>query len=148
MVQTRKKSFKATRFNKKIHEYIFKKGDICCEKDYSREIIINEIIELYKEINTLLNEKGTTYLDHADNDIVKFIGYLSTLKENKNTTGSSLWITISNRIRKDKKLNEENFIALLNEVPLYYLLAFLGQSYHRRNQWKAIFSSQSKSNSK
>ena len=136
MVQTRKKSFKVTRFNKKIREYISKKGDICCEKDYNREIIINEIIELYKEINTLLNEKGTTYLDYADNDIVKFIGYLSTLKENKNSIGVSLWKTMSNRIR-----NEENFIALLNEVPLYYLLSFLGQAFHRRNQWKEMFSS-------
>jgi hypothetical protein len=142
MVQTKKnkKTFNPTRFNKKIHEYIFKKGDICCENDYNREVVINEIIELYKEINTILNEKGTTYLDHADNDIMKFIGYLSTLKENKNSTGVSLFKSISNRIRKDKKLNEGKLIELLNEVPLYYLLAFLGQVYHRRNQWKAIFS--------
>jgi hypothetical protein len=134
MVKTRK-----TKFIKNVHEYIFKKGDICCEEDYNRDIIISEIIELYKEIVTILNEEGVTYLEHVDNDIIKFIGYLSTLKENKNSTGVKLWKTMTNKIRKDKKLNEEKMIEVLKEVPLYFLLSFLGQVYHRRNQWRQMF---------
>jgi len=61
------------------------------------------------------------------------------LKTNQNTEGISLYKTIEKRIRDGKKLDEQRFIELLKEVPLYYLLAFLGQVYYRRNQWKQIF---------
>ncbi len=134
---TRKK--KTTKLNKRIHNYVHKQGDICCEEDYDREEIIKQIIELYKEITSILNEKGVVYLDHVDNDIVKFINYLSTLKEEKNKEGIYLYKTLAKRIRLDKKFNEERMIELLKEVPLYFLLSFLGQVYYRRNQWKAIF---------
>jgi hypothetical protein len=139
-MKTRKKIIK-TKLNKRIHEYIYKQGDICCEEDYDRNVIIKEIIELYKEITTILNEKGVIYLEHVDNDITKFINYLSSLESNNNKEGIYLFNSLGKRLKKDKKFNEEEMIKLLHEVPLYYLLAFLGQVYHRRNQWKSIFKS-------
>jgi hypothetical protein len=139
MEKTRKK--KPTKLNQRIHNYVYKLGDICCEEDYNRDEIIKEIIDLYKKLTTMMNENGVNYLEHVDNDIVKFINSLSSLKTNKNTEGTNLFKTLEKRIRVGKKLDEKRLILLLNEVPLYYLLSLLGHAYFRWNKWKAIFNS-------
>ncbi len=118
----------------KIHQYITKKGDICCEENINREYTINEIFNLYSMIATHFNEKEL-YLDYVSNDIVLFIGYLYNLKENKNTDGIKLWESID-KLTQTKKggINKDNVIKILNNVPLYYLLSFLGYAYYRKIQ--------------
>jgi len=112
----------------RIHKYIFKKKDICCEKDIDREIVINKIFEKYKKIAENFYE-GELYLDYINNDLLTFIGYFIELK--KNSEGSKLWIDLDKRMYKDnnpstKILDEQNIKSLLHELPLYYVLSFLG----------------------
>ena len=114
----------------KINEYILKKQDICCEDDIDRKIIIQQIIEKYKKVAEHFLEPDD-YLDYINNDLVKFIGYKVNLKKNKDIQGLKLWNEIDKKMYKDKMLNEEKIEHLLNNVPLYYLLAFLGYASYK-----------------
>jgi hypothetical protein len=119
----------------RIHKYICKKKDIFCEKDIDREIVINKIFEKYKQIAENFHEKEL-YLDYINNDILTFIGYFIELK--KNTEGSKLWIDLDKRMYKDnnpttKILDENNIKLLLYELPLYYVLSFLGYACYKTN---------------
>ena len=124
---------------KRIHNYVNVQGDICCEDDYHRDEIIQEIIRLYKEITVMFNEKGVDYLEHVDNDILKFVGYLSDMKEKKNNDGVKLYKYIDKQLKTKGKLDEKKLIIFLNNVPLYYLLSFMGKVYISHNQWKTVF---------
>ena len=114
----------------KINNYIFKKQDICCEDDIDRKNVIQKIIEKYKKIAEHFLEPDE-YLDYINNDLVKFIGYKVDLKKNNDIEGIKLWNEIDKRMYKDKSLNEEKIEHLLNNVPLYYLLAFLGYASYK-----------------
>jgi hypothetical protein len=123
-VQTKKKSPRKVQTKKKISNFLCrsKNKDICCEKDYDRDNITDYIIEIYKSLYD--NE----YLEFIDNDIVKFIGYRIHLENEKNNKGLELWDSFSIQ-------NEEDLKKTVKELPLYYLLAFLGHAHYTKSKW-------------
>ena len=121
----------------KITQYIYKKKNICCEDDIDRKIVIQDIFKFYREIAEFMYQKNE-YLSYIDNDIVKFIGYKIYLEKEKNKDGVKLWNEIDAETRVNKKLNKAKIIELLNKVPLYYLLSFLGYAYYRYKRLKDI----------
>ena len=114
----------------RINNFILKNEDICCEKEMDRKIIIEQIFALYEKIAEFYNEKDN-YLDYIDNDIATLIGYEVDLKNNKDIKGLKLWKEISKITSKGNKLK---IIKLLNDVPLYFLLSFLGLAYYKYKQ--------------
>ena len=120
---------------KVITNYVLKKGDICCEKDMDRNLAIEDIFALYEEIADFMFEKEN-YLDYIQNDLVIFIGYRMMLEKANNKEGVDIWDAIFRRTMKNKVVNKARIVELLQDVPLFYLLAFLGyaQYKNRRNQ--------------
>jgi len=113
----------------KINKYIFK-NDICCEDDIDRKKAIQDIFTLYSEIASFMYEKDE-YLSYISNDLLVLIGYKINLETKNDNEGISLWNKIKSKITLNKDPNKEKIIELLNEVPLYYLLSFLGYAYYR-----------------
>jgi len=113
----------------KINKYIFK-NDICCEDDIDRKIAIQEIFTLYSEIASFMYEKDE-YLSYISNDLLVLIGYKINLETKNDNEGISLWNKIKSKITLNKNPNKEQIIEFLNEVPLYYLLSFLGYAYYK-----------------
>jgi hypothetical protein len=127
------------RFNKrnktlknKIHKYIFKKKDICCKNDIDRTLLFQQIVEKYKQICKNMDEPDE-YLNYINNDLVKFIGYKVDLKKNKDIEGVKLWNEIDKRMYENKLINEQKIKMLLHDVPLYFLLSFLGYASYKEN---------------
>jgi len=114
----------------KIHTYISKKQDICCENDIDRKTVIQQIIAKYKIICKNMNEPNE-YLNYINNDLVKFIGYLVDLKKNKDKEGIKLWNQIDKKMYEIKVVNEKKIELLLYDVPLYFLLSFLGYASYK-----------------
>ena len=127
------KSKKIQKFKKKISSYILKKGDICCEDDFDRKKLIDQIFNVYKEISP------TDYLDTINNDIIIFIGYFIDLKKSNNINGINLWTEIDEQmpLTKNKKKDTKNIRELLVSLPLFYLLSFLGMGNYKNNDLKA-----------
>ncbi len=121
-----------SKISNKITKYISKKKNICCEVDINRDIIIKEIFDLYIKIASFYNEKKY-YLSYINNDIVKFVGYQITLKEDKNINGLKLYDELHKKTLKNKKLSITKIKTLLNEVPLYFLLSLLGYAHMKYN---------------
>jgi hypothetical protein len=121
----------------KINKYILK-NDICCEDDVDRKIIIQDIFALYSEIASFMYEKDE-YLSHIGNDLLKLIGYKIDLETKNDNEGVRLWNKINSKITLNKTSNKEKMIEVLNEVPLYYLLSFLGYAYYKYKINKDIF---------
>jgi len=111
-----------------VSNYILKKGDICCEEDYNRDEIINQIFKVY---NDMFKDD---YLEYIDNDIMLFIGYYIDLQNNNDTEGMGIWKYIYSQIPKtDNKTQDENNIkTLLKSLPLFYLLSFLGSAHYKQ----------------
>ena len=132
---TNKNTVRGRKTKKLLTNYIFKKGDICCEEDIDRNLAIEDIFALYTEIADFMFEKEN-YLDYVNNDLLIFIGYRVFLEKANNKHGMRIWDGMSRKMEKDGKMDKTRMIELLNEVPLYYLLAFLGyaQYKNRRNQ--------------
>jgi len=116
----------------KIHKYISKKQDICCEADIDRKIVIEEIIKKYKIICKNMNEPDE-YLNYINNDLVKFIGYNIDLKKNKDTEGLRLWNELDKKMYKNKNVNQISIEKLLLDVPLYFLLSLLGYASYKES---------------
>jgi|UniRef100_A0A6C0HTK2 hypothetical protein len=114
----------------KIHKYISKKQDICCEEDIDRNFVIKQIIEKYKNICKILDEPDE-YLNYIDNDLVKFIGYKVDLKKNKDNEGIKLCDEMHKRMYENNMVNEEKVEKILHDVPLYFLLSFLGYASYK-----------------
>lgn len=133
-----KKASKSKSLKNKIHHYINKKQDICCENDFKRDKVIEEIMELYMKIADLSDEKDE-YLSYIDNDLVKFIGYYADLKNANDHEGIYLWKRISDYVNTNKKPDKTKIIRLLHEVPLYYLLSFLGMAYYNCKETENMF---------
>jgi hypothetical protein len=114
----------------KINRYICKKKDICCEDDIDRKLAIQDIFALYHEIAEFMYEKDE-YLSYINNDLTKFIGYKIHLEKKNDNEGVRLWKEIDGKMFVNKKLGETKIIELLNEVPIYYLLSFLGYAYYK-----------------
>ena len=53
------------------------------------------------------------------------------LQKNNNIEGVKLWKKMDKEMLQNKKPNEKKIKKLLNELPLYYLLSFLGWSYYK-----------------
>ena len=66
-----------------------------------------------------------------NNDLVKMIGYKNDLLKNKDKEGVQLWNSLDKRMYANKKLQESKIADLLQEVPLYFLLSFLGYASYR-----------------
>lgn len=138
MTNTKKIKVKTrTSLKQKINKYILKNKDICCEKDIKRDIVIEQIFENYKQIFTNPNEKEYEYLNWLNNDLIGFIGIKQNLERDKDTEGVKLWKEIDKKTSKNKRGDKEKIMLLLNEIPLYYLLAFSGQSFYKYKEWQA-----------
>jgi len=115
---------------KRINHFLLKNEDICCETDVDRKIIIEQLFELYEKIAEFYNEKDL-YLDYVNNDIVSLVGIKIDLVKQKDKTRSKLWDEIDKKCFKNKKVDKLSITKLLNEVPLYFLLSFLGMGYYK-----------------
>lgn len=122
---------------KAMTNYILKKGDICCEKDIDRKLVIEDILKLYTEIADFMFEKEQ-YLDYVQNDLLVFIGYRMMLEEGKNTEGVGLWDSLKKRTEKGIIPNKEKIMELLHQVPLFYLMSFLGYAQYKNSRNQAI----------
>ena len=85
----------------KIHNYISKNQDICCERDVDRKVVIQQIVEKYKKVCQSMNEPGE-YLNYINNDLVKFIGYKGDLKKNRDVEGAKLWNQMDKLMQENK----------------------------------------------
>lgn len=125
-----------------INRHIFKKKDICCEGNIDRNQAIDQIINLYKG-----ESKTDKYLDRINNDLVLFIGYGIDLHKNKNINGVNLHsklnklMYVTDVIGRNGTLSLDNIKLILHNVPLYYLLSFLGYAYYKKNQIFPSFNS-------
>jgi len=117
--------------------YILKKGDVCCEKDIDRKKVIEDIFSLYQEIAEFMFEKDE-YLAYVQNDLLVFIGYRMELEEGNNKEGVRFWDGLLRLTMNDKKLDKNKITRLLKNVPLYYLLAFLGYATYKNRRNQAI----------
>lgn len=118
---------------RKIQQYISRKQDICCERDFDRSRIIQQIINKYKKIHKNGKPYGEPYINYLNNDLLIFIGYKFELVKNKDMEGVQLWDEINQRMYANQMLSEEMVVRLLHEVPLYYLLAFLGYASYKES---------------
>jgi len=114
----------------KIHQYISRKQDICCENDIDRKVVVQQIVQKYKSICKNMNEPDE-YLNYINNDLVKMIGYKVDLKRNKDIEGVKLWNEIDKKMYEHKVVNEKKIELLLQSVPLYFLLSFLGYASYK-----------------
>jgi len=103
--------------------------DICCEKDFNRDIIIQMIMDNYKKYASNYDyENNNEYLNFISNDLVIFIGYKGELVNDKN--GAALWDELDKELG-GRKTNWDDIKKVLREVPLSFLLAFLGASAYK-----------------
>jgi hypothetical protein len=114
---------------KEISNYILKKGDICCEDDFDRDKVIEQIFSVYQEMFS------NTYLDTLNNDMMLFIGYFIDLKKTNDKKGMKLWNYLEGQMpsTKNKTKDEKNIKKLLKSLPLFYLLSFLGMSHYKKH---------------
>jgi len=122
---------------KLINKYILKKRDICCEDDIDRKLVIDDIFALYIEIADFMYEKDE-YLSYINNDLVIFIGYKNDLEKKRDSKGIKLWDFINSKMYINNKIDQTKIIELLNELPLYYLLSFLGNAYYKYKRNKDV----------
>lgn len=133
---------------KNINDYIFTKGNICCEQDFDRTTIINLILKKYKNIFNYELDPNE-YLNWINNDLLIFIGYKIYLEKNKNIKGLKLCNEIDKKmLDKNKKVTLKKIKLLLKNLPLYYLLSFLGYASYKENEKEMIFSTNLKSSAK
>lgn len=111
-----------------MHRYFSRRQDICCEENINRQVVIQHLFELYVGISGNENKA----MDEMHEDFLKFVGYKANDK--KNYQGMRLHKQMNNETRKKGELDREAFIEALKEVPLYYLLSFLGYAYYRNKQ--------------
>ncbi len=114
----------------KIHKYILKKKDICCEKYLDKNMIIELIIKKYKIICEKMNEPNE-YMNWINNDILLFIGSNNITEMKKDKEGIKL-IDIMNKMMMQ---DNGGVVQLLKDVPLYYLLSFLGYASYKEELW-------------
>jgi hypothetical protein len=131
----RNKNGKKT-LKKVITNYLLKKGDVCCEKDMDRKLIIQDILATYQEIADFMFEKEL-YLGYVQNDLLVFIGYRVDL-EKGNQEGVRIWDGLARMTETNKNPDKQKLVKILHNVPLYYLLAFLGYATYKNRRNQAI----------
>ena len=117
----------------KIQHY-FSTHELSCEDDVDRTLAIQQSFELYKKISQDM-EEPEEYLSHMNNDLVKLIGYKIDLVEKKDLEGISLWNEVDQRMYEKENLSEEKIVELLKEVPISFLISFLGYAAYKERQW-------------
>lgn len=118
--------FKPKTLKKNMNRYFLNyRKDICCEENINRAVVIQHLFELYTDISG--NEN--TALDEMHEDFLKFIGYKKDDK--KNYKGEALYKQMNNETRSKGKLDRESMIKVMQEIPLYYILSFLGYAFYR-----------------
>jgi hypothetical protein len=115
----------------RIRNYISKKQDICCESDIDRTIVIQQIIDKYKRITAFFAEPESEYLGYINNDLLTMIGYKIELEKAHDHEGLQVWKRLNKRMYVDKQLNEAKTIELFKELPLYFLMSFLGYASYK-----------------
>jgi len=117
---------------KRIHKYVCKNIDICCEEDIDRNFAIEQIFTLYNIIpNEMYDAHPDEPLGFVNNDLSKFIGYTITMEKNNDKEGIKLQKELDNAMYKNKKLDKTKITELLHNVPLYYLLSLIGYAHYR-----------------
>ena len=122
----------------RIHKYISRKQDICCENDIDRKVVVQQIVAKYKSICKNMKEPDE-YLNYINNDLVAMIGYKVDLDKNEDKEGVKLWNEIDKKMFLNKVVNEQKIELLLQDVPLYFLLSFLGYASYKESLWENIF---------
>ena len=117
----------------KIQNY-FSTHELSCEDDVDRTLAIKQSFELYKKISQDM-EEPEEYLSHMNNDLVKLIGYKIDLVEKKDLEGIRLWNEVDQRMYENDELSEEKIVELLKEVPISFLISFLGYAAYKERQW-------------
>jgi hypothetical protein len=120
----------------RIHKYIYKTKDICCEEDIDRNTAIEQVFTLY---NAIASETGDyaakdEYLSFIDNDLTKLLGYRITMEKNNDKEGVKLQNEIDTVIYKTKKIDTTKIKEILHNVPLYYLLSLIGYGHYRLSE--------------
>jgi hypothetical protein len=123
------RKFKRKTLKRNIHRYVTKKQDICCETDIDRDQVIDHIFQLYSEIAGNKNSLMDIYTDFS-----KFIGDKETLIKQRDTRGLAVWNELDRSMYLHQELDKDNISAVFHEVPLYYLLSFLGYAYYRHKE--------------
>jgi predicted MPP superfamily phosphohydrolase len=118
---------KQTTLKNRINHYVFKKEDINTPDGLDKNKVISEIIDLYKQKYEKMGEKDE-HLNWISNDLVFFIGYKVDLISKKDKEGVKVWDALDRRTQPGT--TEEDMKKLLDELPLYYLLSFLGYAYY------------------
>ena len=115
--------------------------DICCEKDYKREVLIGQLFTMYEATAKMSSNLGdeVDYLDSLYNDLFFFLSP-ENIKEHDYDSELISKILTRHMIKKDKdgieNVSKNGVIFVLTNVPLYYLLAFLGRSYSTYKRMK------------
>jgi hypothetical protein len=118
---------------RRLVKYLCKQKDICCEADYDRAVVIRQILDMYKTYYT--NEgQPEEYLNWINNDLLGIVGYRSKLRKNNDSRGVRLWDELNNEMLTNDQVDIDKVVSLLESVPLYFLLAFLGSAYYRFNR--------------
>ena len=102
--------------SKKINKLIYKRGDICCSEDIDKQEAITFILNKYN-----------TDLASLANDIPIFIGIKDQLVKDNDKLGNKLWDEMDKKLYVKDEPKLKNIVKMLNELPLYYLLAFIGK---------------------
>jgi hypothetical protein len=124
---------------KKIHKYVCKNIDICCEADIDRNFAIEQIFTLYNIIpNEMYDAHPEEPLGFINNDLSKFIGYTITMEKNNDKEGIKLQKELDNAMYKNKKLDKTKITELLHNVPLYYLLSLIGYAHYRLSEVQRV----------
>jgi hypothetical protein len=75
------------------------------------------------------------YLNSMNNDIVKLIGYRIELENKNDHYGLNLWDELDRRMYEDAVVSEKKVIQVLEEVPMFFLMSFLGYACYKEKQW-------------
>ena len=124
---------------KRIHKYLCKNIDICCEEDIDRNRAIEQIFTLYNIIpNEMYDAHPDEPLGFINNDLPKLLGYTITMEKNNDKEGIKLKNELDNTMYKNKKLDKTKITEILHNVPLYYLLSLIGYAHYRLSEVQRV----------
>ena len=108
---------------RKLTDFIARKGDICCIDNHQKEKAIKVLYEKYQYYY------GDEYLNQLNNNISllipkKVCEYNDNEKEDKE--GIEIEKILDDKMLKNKKVDKDKLTALLNELPLYFILTLIG----------------------
>jgi hypothetical protein len=125
MLSYLRKKFNRKTLKSNIHKYVAKQKDICCEEDVDRTQVIEQLFSLYTEMSK------KDYLSDLYTDFEKFIGYKEELQRKRDNQGLSLLTQLEKDTHVNGVVDKDAVTKAMLEVPLYYLLSFLGYAYYR-----------------